>query len=34
VDFSFTEDQQTIRDAVLAHRSRFPDEVLDLPPSY
>src|SRR6202453_3899478 len=26
VDFSFTEDQQTIRDAVLAHCSRFPDD--------
>jgi acyl-CoA dehydrogenase len=26
VDFSFTEDQQTIRDAVLKHCSRFPDD--------
>jgi acyl-CoA dehydrogenase len=26
VDFSPTEDQQTIRDAVLAHCSRFPDD--------
>ena len=26
VDFSLTEDQQSIRDAVLKHCSRFPDE--------
>jgi acyl-CoA dehydrogenase len=26
VDFSFTDDQQAIRDAVLAHCSRFPDD--------
>ena len=26
MDFSFTEDQQTIRDAVLAHCARFPDD--------